>query len=226
MSYRSIESEDAVTLVPTAPPTATVIWLHGLGADGHDFVPIVPQLRLPTRLAARFVFPHAPVRKVTINNGFAMPAWYDIKSLSPGGRDDAAGLAESTARVSELITRERAAGITAANVVVAGFSQGGAVALHTALTFPERLAGLLALSTYLPLAERLDGQLAAVNRDLPILMCHGRADSVVVPAMGEKARDWLLARGFRLEWREYPMQHEVCGPEISDVSAWLQQRWP
>jgi phospholipase/carboxylesterase len=172
----------------------------------------------------RFVFPHAGVRPVTINNGYAMRAWYDIKTLSPGGRGDPAGLAESVARVASLIAAERVAGIAPARIVVAGFSQGGAVALHAALTFPERLAGVLALSTYLPLADELDCRLAPANRGLPILACHGREDPVVVLQMGVLARDWLEARHYPVEWHEYQMPHAVCAAELNDIADWLRTR--
>jgi phospholipase/carboxylesterase len=223
MGYRTIETDEAVTLTPRAAQ-ASVIWLHGLGADGHDFVPIVPELRLPAAPAVRFVFPHAAVRPVTVNNGFRMRAWYDIKSLTPGGRGDPAGLADSVARINALIAAERADGIDAARIVVAGFSQGGAVALHVALACPQRLAGVIALSAYLPLAGELEGRLADANRDLPILQCHGRHDPMVALPMGEAARDWLTTRNYPLEWHEYPMQHEVCADEIADVARWLRAR--
>jgi phospholipase/carboxylesterase len=223
MSYRTIETDAGVTLAPPAAD-ASVIWLHGLGADGHDFVPIVPELRLPQSLATRFLFPHAEVRPVTLNNGFRMRAWYDIKSLSPGGRADAEGLAGSVAAIEDLITQERAAGIAAARIVIAGFSQGGAVALHAALAHGERLAGVMALSTYLPLAEELATRLAPANCDLPIVMCHGRQDPVVVPALGTAARDWLVLHRYPVEWHEYPMQHEVCAAEVADLGHWLRAR--
>ncbi len=220
MTYRTQEADDAVTLAP-AEARSSVIWLHGLGADGHDFLPIVPELRLPPALGTRFIFPHATVRPVTINNGHAMRAWYDIKSLSPGGRGDAEGLGESVARISSLVDAERAAGIPAQRIVIAGFSQGGAIALHAGLRYAERLGGVLALSTYLPVAETLEGQLAAANADLPILMCHGVVDPVVVLAMGEAARRWLQAHHYPVDWRTYPMQHQVIPAEIADIGRWL-----
>ena len=224
MSYRTTESADGVTLTPAAAVSASVIWLHGLGADGHDFVPLVPELRLPTALHVRFVFPHAPVRPVTINNGYRMRAWYDIQSLGTGGRSDAAGLADSVARIAALIAAERSAGIAAQRIIIAGFSQGGAVALHAALTCTERLAGIIALSTYLPLADELAGRLVAANRDLPVLICHGRQDSVVAPWMGAAARDWLVSAGCAVEWHEYPMEHQVCAAEIAEIARWLVAR--
>ena len=223
MTYRTIESDDGVILAPTAA-RASVIWLHGLGADGYDFVPIVPEFKLPESLGARFIFPHAQVRPVTINNGFPMRAWYDIKSLSPGGRGDAAGLADSVTRIAGLVDAEIAAGIPANRIVIAGFSQGGAVALHCALRYAHRLAGVLALSTYLPNPETLAGHVSAANADVPILMCHGTVDPVVVPAMGDAARAWLVEHGYPVEWRTYPMQHQVTPAEISDIARWLVLR--
>lgn len=223
MQYRTIESDDGVILAPTVA-RASVIWLHGLGADGHDFLPVVPELRLPEALGARFVFPHARVRPVTINNGFPMRAWYDIKSLSPGGRGDVAGLDESVARISALVDAEIAAGMPANRIVIAGFSQGGAVALHCALRFPVRLAGVLALSTYLPVPDALGGHLTAANADVPVLMCHGVVDPVVVLEMGDAARAWLVEHKYPVEWRTYPMQHQVIPAEIDDIARWLALR--
>ena len=223
MKYRKLESADAVTLdVPGA--TATVIWLHGLGADGNDFVPIVPEITLPASAPTRFVFPHARVRPVTINTGYPMRAWYDIRSLSTHGRGDAAGMGESVATVHAIIAAERAAGISSSRIVIAGFSQGGAVALHAALTAPEPLAGIFAASTYLPLAGDLEGRLAAANRGLPVLMCHGSHDNVVAPELGLEARDWLTSHDYAVSWHEYPMAHEVCAEEIAELSRWLVRR--
>jgi phospholipase/carboxylesterase len=223
MSYRTIETDDAVLVTPRVT-RASVIWLHGLGADGHDFVPIVPELRLPEALGIRFVFPHATVRPVTLNNGYRMRAWYDIKSLSPGGRGDEAGLAESVTRISGAIAAERSGGIPPERILIAGFSQGGAVALHVALSYPERLAGVIALSAYLPLADELERQLTAANRDLPVLQCHGRQDPVVLYPMGVAARDWLTQHQYSVEWREYSMQHGVCAAEVADIAGWLRAR--
>jgi phospholipase/carboxylesterase len=223
MTFRMIEAADGVTLEP-ARARASVIWLHGLGADGHDFVPIVPELALAADAGVRFVFPHADVRPVTINNGVAMRAWYDITSLSPEGRGGAAGLAESVERISKRIASEREAGITAERIVIAGFSQGGAVALHAALACGERLAGVLALSTYLPVPETLEPRLSPANRDVPILMCHGLYDPVVLPVMGEAARAWLAERHYAVEWHAYPMQHQVSPAEVADIGRWLRKR--
>jgi len=215
------ESTDSVVLAPAAAATATVIWLHGLGADGHDFVPIVPELRLPPRPGVRFVFPHAPARPVTINNGMHMRAWYDIKVLSAGGPEDEAGIRESAALLAQYIQRERKTGVAAGRIVVAGFSQGGAIALHAALRHPERLAGVMALSSYLPLRASLVAEAAAANRDLPILMCHGRFDPVLPMQLGAASRDLLRAEGYAVEWKEYPMQHQVCLEEVQDIANFL-----
>jgi phospholipase/carboxylesterase len=221
MTHRQSETRDEVVLEPSSPATAAVIWLHGLGADGHDFVPIVPELELPGALAIRFVFPHAPVRPVTINNGMRMRAWYDILALSGAARQDEAGIRGSAAILDDYITRQRERGISARSIVIAGFSQGGAIALHGALRYPERLGGVMALSTYLPLQDRLADEATAANRDLPILMCHGTADPVLPLQMGEASRDWLLAAGYPVEWKAYPMQHQVSLAEIADISNWL-----
>jgi phospholipase/carboxylesterase len=223
MSYRMTEAASGVVLEP-ASARASVIWMHGLGADGHDFVPIVPELRLGAELGVRFVFPHADVRPVTINNGQPMRAWYDITSLTPAGRVDALGLNESVQQINARIDDERAAGVPPDRIVVAGFSQGGAVALHAALAYPVRLAGILALSTYLPAAAALEPRLAAANRDVPILMCHGTYDPVVVPLMGEAARAWLIERQYAVEWHAYPMQHQVSPAETADIGRWLRKR--
>ncbi len=218
---------ESPTLLPsieieTAPaPDAAVIWLHGLGADGNDFVPIVREMALPAGTAIRFVFPHAPRRAVTINNGFVMRAWYDIVAANLTARADLAGVRESQRQVEALIARERQRGIAAARIVVAGFSQGGAVALYTALRHRERLAGLIALSTYLVAPETLAAEAAPVNRDLPVLMAHGTEDPVVRYAWGEASRDALAALGWRVEWHGYPMPHGVVWEEIEVVAAFL-----
>ncbi len=219
MTHRLQESADAVVLAPATPASASVIWLHGLGADGHDFVPIVPELKLQAPLAVRFIFPHARVRPVTLNMGMRMRAWYDIKTLTAEGRADEEGIRESVAVLEQLIAAERAAGIASERIVIAGFSQGAAVALHCALRHAERLGGILALSCYLPLQAVLAGELAEANRATPILMCHGQQDPVLPLALGVMACNWLRASGYRVEWKEYPMQHQVCLPEIQDIAC-------
>jgi phospholipase/carboxylesterase len=197
---------------------ASIIWLHGLGADGHDFEPIVPELPLPAGLRARFVFPHAPVQAVTINYGHVMPAWYDVYG---DGRQDADGIRASQARLEALIARERERGVVTRRIVLAGFSQGGAIALQTGLRHSERLAGILALSTYLPLAETLDAEAAAANRGVPIFIAHGTEDPVIPLERAAISRDQLRKLGYQVEWHEYPMPHAVCPEEIADVGAWL-----
>jgi len=201
-------------------PRAAVIWLHGLGADGHDFEPIVPELGMPAAApGVRFVFPHAPLQPVTINGGAVMRAWYDVTG---DGRQDAAGIRSSQARVEALIARERARGVAARSIVLAGFSQGGAIALQTALRHPERLAGILALSTYLPLPDTVANEAQPANRDVPIFMSHGTMDPVIPLSWATRSRDHLVALGYAVEWREYQMPHSVCAEEIADIGAWLQ----
>jgi phospholipase/carboxylesterase len=222
MRYNRIESEDEVVLEPAiGRADAAVIWLHGLGADGYDFLPIVPQLDMPAGARIRYIFPHAEVRPVTINAGYAMRAWYDIRELTPEGRDDEAGLAATRERIERYIERERAGGIAARRIVLAGFSQGGAAALHVGLRHAAALGGIIALSAYLPLRARLVAELAPANRTTPILMCHGREDVVVLPTFGEQSRDVLLAAGLQVEWRQYSIGHHLNQPEIHDIAVWL-----
>ena len=215
--------------IETGPkPSATVIWLHGLGADGHDFEPIVPELGLPAAKPVRFVFPNAPERPVTINMGMRMRAWYDVLQLggqSAGGAtvgpEDEAGIRASQAQIEGLIEREKTRGIPARRTVLAGFSQGGAIVLQTALRHRERLAGVMALSTYLPLASKLTAERQAINNDLPILMAHGTYDPMIPMVRALQSRDALLALGYPVEWRDYPMPHSVCPEEIADIAAFL-----
>jgi phospholipase/carboxylesterase len=202
-------------------PTAAVIWLHGLGADGHDFEPIVPELDLPDALTVRFVFPHAPMQPVTINGGAVMRAWYDVYALEGERREDADGVRASQARVEALIAREKARGIPAARLVLAGFSQGGAIALQTGLRHGERLAGIMALSTYLPVASTLAAEASPANRAVPIFMAHGVDDPLIPIERAAMSRRRLETAGYAVEWHEYPMAHAVCMEEIADVSAWL-----
>jgi phospholipase/carboxylesterase len=207
-------------------PAASVIWLHGLGADGNDFVPIVNELDLEGAPAIRFVFPHAPVRPVTINNGMMMRAWYDVLFGDLEGnskRADERGVRESQALVGALIEREAGRGIATEKIVLAGFSQGGAVTLQTGLRYPKKLAGLMALSTYLPLAESLPQEAAPANRQTPIFMAHGAYDGVIPLVMGAGSMTLLTGMGHPVEWRQYPMQHSVCPQEIEDIAAWLRK---
>jgi len=205
--------------------SVAVIWLHGLGADGHDFVPIVPELVRPHWPAIRFIFPHAPVRPVTINRGMEMRAWYDILSADVGGgREDAGGIAESVLAVNALIAREAERGIPPARVLLAGFSQGAAVALCCGLVQAEPLNGIVALSGYLPLLAATLGQATPAGLATPVFMAHGSHDPVVAQARGLASRDALAAAGVDVAWFSYPMPHSVCAAEISDLADWLEQR--
>ena len=201
----------------------SVIWLHGLGADGHDFEAIVPELRLDVNL--RFVFPHAPVRPVTINGGIAMRAWYDIFTLDRDGPQDEAGIRASGALLDGLVERETERGVPADKIVLAGFSQGGAIALHAGLRYPRPLAGIMALSTYLPLQQSFASEVgSAGNGDVPpILMAHGSLDPMLPMALGLESRDLLESFGYPVEWHDYPMAHAVCAEEVADIRSWLQQ---
>lgn len=215
----------AIEIETGAAPRHSVIWLHGLGADGSDFAPIVPELGLAAAPPLRFVFPHAPALPVTCNGGYVMPAWYDIVSLEPGSRRiDESGLLRSRQALRRLIARENARGVDCAGIFLAGFSQGGAVAYLTALTHAQRLGGLIALSTYLPTPELAAAEATAANRALPVFAAHGTADGVVAPALGRAARDFLTAQGYRPQWHEYAMEHTVCTAEITDLGAWLRAR--
>jgi phospholipase/carboxylesterase len=202
-------------------PTAAVIWLHGLGADGRDFAAIVPELDLGACPPIRFVFPHAPSLPVTLNGGYVMPAWYDIYGPDLLQRQDAAGIAKSAHAIAALIEHEITRGIPAERIVLAGFSQGCAMALHTGLRYPQRLAGIMALSGYLPLADTLAAERAPANQTTPIFMAHGSQDTVVVPARGEASRDLLQQLGHTVQWHSYPMPHSVHPREIADISVFL-----
>lgn len=208
-----------------AEPSASVIWLHGLGADGHDFEPIVPALAMPPELGVRFVFPHAPAIPVTINNGFVMPAWYDIRDLDLQNRADEAGVRASQERVHALIRRENARGIGCEDIVLAGFSQGGAVALHTGIRYPEKLAGIMALSTYLVCRDSIATERSEANRTTPIFQAHGTQDPMVPCENGEAARDRLVELGYSVAWHTYPMPHAVCPEEVAEIGSWLRARF-
>jgi phospholipase/carboxylesterase len=225
MRYAQQETDQEVVLTPDRPPVGSVIVLHGLGADGWDFVPVANELRLPAHLPLRFVFPHAPVRPVTVNNGYEMRAWYDIRDFSITGREDLEGLSASTERVTGYVERERASGIDPERIVLAGFSQGGAVALHAGLRSRDPLAGIVALSTYLPFKARLAAETLPTSRGVPVLMCHGQHDPVVSFELGEMSRDVLKEHGFEVEWHAYPMGHEVCAEEIARIATWLGARF-
>lgn len=216
---------DTVEVGGEAPVDGTVIWLHGLGADGHDFEPIVPELNLAAHADIRFVFPHAPVRPVTINGGVPMRAWYDVISLDKSGPQDEAGIRDSAASLLQLIERERERGVDASRIVLAGFSQGGAIAMHTAMRVPQRLAGLMALSTWMPLASTIGEEVVdnseSQPRELPVLMVHGTFDPLLPLAAGQHAREIMQDAGFKVQWHEYPMAHAVCAEEISEIRKWL-----
>lgn len=224
MPYTTHESEESVVLEPSTTADAAVIWLHGLGADGYDFVPIVQELRLPATMAVRFIFPHAAPRPVTINNGFVMRAWYNITSLGPDRKEDDVGIRESATVVNQYVQQQNARGVESKRIVIAGFSQGGAIALQAGLRYPERIAGIMALSTYLPLRDAVAAEATQVNRDVPILMCHGLRDDIVPAALGKASRDALTSLGYQVEWQSYPMEHQVCMEEVLDISKWLQAR--
>jgi phospholipase/carboxylesterase len=220
-----LDIPDTVEVGGEAQVDGTVIWLHGLGADGHDFEPIVPELNLAVHADIRFVFPHAPVRPVTINGGVPMRAWYDVISLDKSGPQDEAGIRDSAASLLQLIERERERGVDASRIVLAGFSQGGAIAMHTAMRVPQRLAGLMALSTWMPLASTIGEEVVdnseSQPRELPVLMVHGTFDPLLPLAAGQHAREIMQDAGFKVQWHEYPMAHAVCAEEISEIRKWL-----
>jgi len=217
---------ETVEVEPRATADAAVLLMHGLGADGHDFESLVPELRLPASPSVRWVFPHAPVRPVTINGGFRMRAWYDIAALDRSAPEDEAGIRESADALFALVRRERERGIDAGRIVLAGFSQGGAMALFTALRWPERLGGVVALSCYLPLAATLPAEAHPANAAVPVFMAHGTFDPLVPPALGEGSRDLLRSLGHDVEWHTYPMPHSVCADEVQDLRAFLLRTLP
>jgi len=213
---------DAIQLETGRDPERSVIWLHGLGADGRDFVPIVGELALPAA-PIRFVFPHAPVQPVTINNGMSMRAWYDIVADDLARREDERGVRASQGLVEALVARERERGVPATRIVLAGFSQGGAISLQTGLRHPERLAGIMALSTYVPIAATLEAERNAANADVPIFMAHGTQDPIIPLASARRSRELLERLGYPVEWHEYAMPHSVSPQEIDDIGAWLRR---
>ncbi|HIA28358.1 MAG TPA: carboxylesterase [Planctomycetes bacterium] len=215
----------AVVIETAAEPDCAVIWLHGLGADGHDFEPIVPHLGLPEDLAVRFVFPHAPSRAVTINNGMVMPAWYDILEVSNDRRVDEKGILASAEMIVTLIEDQvHKGGISEDAIVLAGFSQGGAMACHVGLRYPRPLAGIIVLSAYLPLPEKIEAEASDANRETPILACHGDWDPVVPRALGESSANRLRELGHEVQWHSYPCPHSVHPEEITDIGRWLTAR--
>ena len=207
-------------------PQAAVIWLHGLGADGHDFEPIVPELVQRSERALRFVFPHAPMRPVTLNAGYVMRAWYDIIAIDRRAAEDESGIRASQALITELIRRENGRGIATERIVLAGFSQGGAMALYSGTRYPERLAGIIGLSCYQLLAGRFAAERDPANQATPIFLAHGTEDPVVPPALGEATCRQLQEAGYTVEWHAYSMPHSVCPQEVADIAAWLRRVLP
>jgi phospholipase/carboxylesterase len=212
---------DTIEVETAAKPNAAVIWLHGLGADGHDFEPIVPEIVQRGARAWRFVFPNAPVRPVTINGGMPMRAWYDLKGMDRKTAEDVTGFRETDAQIRQLIAREVERGIPTNRIVLAGFSQGGAVSLYTSVRFPQALAGVLALSSYLPRESAFSAERAPANNATPIFMAHGHGDTVLPMTLGEQSRNFLKEHGYTVEWHEYPMPHAVCAAEIADIREFL-----
>ena len=212
---------EAIELETGKTPDAAVIWLHGLGANGNDFVPIVQQLNLPADLAIRFIFPHAPIRPITINQGYEMPGWYDISSMSIVGREDVEGIRESSKAIRQLCEHQEARGINSSRIILAGFSQGGAIALHCGLHYPRPLGGIMALSTYLPQCAALNTDDTATNRAVSVFMAHGLQDDVVAPVYGKQSCERLQNAGYKVLWHEYLMAHSVCNEEVADINDWL-----
>ena len=214
-------SIDAIEIHPSSAVRASIIWLHGLGADGNDFAPLIPQLGIVEPLGVRVVLPHAPRRPVTINNGRVMRAWYDIAAADFRASEDEAGIRESASLVDALIDREVERGVQPGRILLAGFSQGGAMVLHTGLRYHLRLAGILVLSAYLPLAQTLAGECSPASRDVPLLLAHGQQDPVVPIAWAERSRERLRELGYAVAWRDYAMPHAVCPEEITDIRQWI-----
>jgi phospholipase/carboxylesterase len=218
-----LKALETVTVETGPNPTFTIIWMHGLGADGHDFEPLVPELVEDGMPVLRFVFPHAPVRPVTINNGYEMRAWYDIIGIDRRSAEDFDGIKASADAVAQLIKAEHQRGVPAERIAIAGFSQGGAMALHIGTRYPEKLAGVIALSSYLPQARELATARSPANQATPIFMAHGYQDPVVPYPLGDESRQLLQAAGYSVEWHAYPMPHSLCEPEVADIRAWLKR---
>ena len=212
-------------LATGADPKGTIIWMHGLGADCWDFVSIVKELGLPSDLPLRFIFPQAPSRPITINNGQIMPGWYDISMAELQRKPDEAGVRQSQAAIDELIAREIGRGVPADKIILAGFSQGGAIALQTGLRYREALGGIMALSTYLTLDDSLAAEATIANANIPIFMAHGSEDQLIPLALAQSSRDKMAARGYKIDWHEYPMPHSVCMEEIGEIGVWIQARF-
>ena len=215
------QTQDSIIVEPTTNHQASVIWLHGLGADGYDFVPIVNQFNLPTALGIKFIFPHAPIMPVTINAGMKMRAWFDIVALDISGPADEKGIRKTEQKLNQLISNEIESGIVSEKIILAGFSQGGAMALHCGLRYPKKLGGIIGLSTFLPLYERVHLEANPANKNVSIFMSHGTQDPIVPFQFGELTRNYLTQLKYSVNWYTYPMQHEVCSQEILDVKQWL-----
>lgn len=213
---------ESVTIEPKEKAIASVIFLHGLGADGHDFTPIVPQFNHLTNLPIRFIFPHAPMRAVTINNGYVMRAWYDIYALDRSTKEDIEGISASASAIEQLISAELAKGIRAHKIILAGFSQGGAIAIHTGLRYPAQLGGIIALSTYIPVHDQLAHEIHDANRQIPIFLGHGIQDPLIPIQWGEMTYKRLHALNYHVAWHKYNMPHSVCPEEITDIGKWLK----
>lgn len=220
---KTIRTDVAITLEPPVTKKI-VIWMHGLGADGSDFVPLVPQLNIPDELGIRFIFPHAPVRPVTLNNGMAMRAWYDIYDLSRNAREDHQGIIQSQRLIEGLIATEIGKGFAGTDIILAGFSQGGAMALQCGIRYPQPLAGLLILSAYLPLNTLVEQERHGANHSTPILMMHGTEDPIIPLSYAERSYEILKSFHYPIEWRTYPMAHSLCLEQIEDIRNWLLQR--
>jgi len=217
------ETLEAVIIEPTGKPQAVVIWLHGLGADGYDFEPIVPELNLPANAAIKFIFPHAPKMPVTVNGGYVMRAWYDIVEADLGEQQDERGIKQSQQQLNALIESEIAKGTPAHKIILAGFSQGGAIILQTGLRYPERLGGIMVLSSYVPLADKLVKEKHSANQKTPIFYGHGEEDDIIPIDFAKQSRDLLLAQGYQIEWHSYAMPHAVVPDEIDDIGIWLRK---
>jgi phospholipase/carboxylesterase len=224
-ALREAANLETVTVETGANPTAAIIWMHGLGADGHDFEPLVPELLDARTPALRFVFPHAPVRPVTISNGYEMRAWYDIIGIDRRSAEDFSGIQASADAIIALIRAENARGIPSSRIVLAGFSQGGAMALHLATRFPDKLAGVIALSCYLPLAKQFATERSSANLATPIFMAHGSQDPVVPFSLGDESHRVLEGTGYRVDWHVYPMPHALCAEEVADLKSWLTKQF-
>jgi len=212
---------DFLEVNPHSKPIAAVIWLHGLGVDGHDFEPIVPELQLPDSLPIRFVFPHAPKRAVTVNFGMIMPAWFDILDMAGPQKVNVNDILESSRQLADLIEAETQRGLPPDRIILAGFSQGGAIALHTGLRYEKKLAGIMALSTYLPTVDQLAAEISKANHAIPIFMAHGTSDPLIEIKNAVLTRKALSRLGYKVHWQEYPVAHTVCHEEIQDIRAWI-----